>query len=183
MARLVIAVSGTPGTGKSVFSKILAKKIGAKLLDLKALVEKSKIYTLDGDGTKVVDVPKLRKEFTGQIRTSSGTIVVEGLLAHLLPKRHVTHVVILRTRPQVLEQRLRVRKYSEKKIRENVDAEALDIILWEAVEAHGLEKVHEIDTTSLKASEAVELLLRALEGKVTSRAGKVDWLDEHFKLG
>ena len=182
MGRLVIAVSGTPGTGKSVFSKALAKKIGAELVDLKSLIESRKICTLDEDGTKAVDVPKMRKEFAADIRSFRGTIVVEGLLAHLLPKRYITHVIVLRTRPRVLEQRLRARKYSEKKIQENVDAEALDIILWEAVEAHGVDKVHEIDTTNIEVSKAVELFLRALEGKASPRPGKIDWLEEHFKL-
>ncbi|MFH1820925.1 MAG: adenylate kinase family protein [Methanobacteriota archaeon] len=182
MVRLVVAVSGTPGTGKSVFSKILAKKLDAKLVNLKDLIEERKIYTLDKDGTKVVDVPKLCREFARQIRAFRGPVVVEGLLAHLLPKRHVTHVVVLRARPQVLERRLRARKYSEKKVRENLDAEALDIILWEAVETHGVDKVHEVDTTNLKAPKAVELFLRALEGKVPLRPGNIDWLEEHFKF-
>lgn len=179
---MVIAVSGTPGTGKSVFSKILAEKLDAKLVDLKRLIEKRKIYALDADGTKAVDVPKMRKEFARDIRSLRGTVVVEGLLSHLLPKKYITHIVILRTRPQVLEQRLRARKYSEKKIRENVDAEALDIILWEAVEVHGVDKVHEIDTTNLEAAKAVEVFMRALEGRVSPRPGKIDWLEEHFKL-
>lgn len=178
---MVIAVSGTPGTGKSIFSKILAKKLNARLVDLRALVEKKKIYELAADGTKVVDVPKLRKEFIRGIRSIRGPIIVEGLLAHLLPRKFITHVVILRTRPAVLEQRLRARKYSKKKVQENVDAEALDIILWEAVEAHGVEKVQEIDTTNLSPAKTVALFLRALDGKVSSRPGKVDWLEEHFK--
>lgn len=178
----MVAVSGTPGTGKSVFGKLLADRLGARLVDLKSLVEKEKIYTTGDEGTKVVDVAKMTKAFVRDLRSSRGPVVVEGLLAHLLPKRHLTQVVVLRTRPQVLEQRLRRRKYSKKKIAENVDAEALDIILWEAVEAHGVSRVHEIDTTELKPAEAVEAFLRAKEGKAAPKPGRVDWLEEHFKL-
>lgn len=182
MVRSIIAVSGTPGTGKSVFSRLLARKLNARLLDLNAFIARKKIYTPDANGTKVVDIPKLRREFAREVRSFRGTIVVEGLLAHFLPKRLITHVVVLRTHPRVLEQRLRKRKYTKKKIKDNVDAEALDIILWEAVEAHGFDKVYEIDTTNLEAAKAVRMFLRVLEGKVTARPGKVDWLEEHFKI-
>ncbi|MGC8816530.1 MAG: adenylate kinase family protein [Candidatus Hadarchaeum sp.] len=182
MRRLVIAVSGTPGTGKSTFSRILAERLRARLLRLNDLIEEHKIYSLDPDGTKSVDIPRLRRCFVKKLRELQGMVVVEGLLAHLLPKKVVDHVVVLRTRPKVLELRLRERKYPEKKIKENVDAEALDIILWEAVESHGIDKVHEIDTTDLTPEEAVEHFQRVLEGKAVARPGKIDWLEEHFKV-
>ncbi len=180
MARLVIAVSGTPGTGKSIFARALAEKLNARVIDLNALIERKKIYRLDFDGTKIANLPKMRKEFVQAIRTSRSPIVVEGLLAHLLPKKYLTHVIVLRARPRVLERRLRARKYSKAKIRDNVESEALSIILWEAVQAHGMGKVYEIDMTKLKPGVAVKLFSDALDGKVSLRPGKVDWLEEVF---
>lgn len=180
MARLVIAVSGTPGTGKSIFARALAKKLNARVIDLNALIERKKIYRLDVDGTKIANLPKMRNEFVQAILTSRNPIVVEGLLAHLLPKKYLTHVIILRARPRVLERRLRARKYSNAKIRDNVESEALSIILWEAVQAHGLDKVYEIDVTKLKPGAAVKLFSDALDGKVSLGPGKVDWLEEVF---
>jgi len=180
MARLVIAVSGTPGTGKSIFAQALAKKLNAKVIDLNALIEKNRIYRLDVDGTKIANLPKMRKEFVRAILTSRGPIVVDGLLAHLLPKKYLTHIIVLRARPRVLERCLRARKYSKAKIRDNVESEALSIILWEAVQAHGLGKVYEIDMTKLKPGAAVKLFSDALDGRVSLRPGKVDWLEEVF---
>lgn len=176
----MIAVSGTPGTGKSVFARALAKKLGASVIELNTLITKKKIYKLDADGTKIANLPKMREEFARAIKDSGGPVVVEGLLAHLLQKKLLTHVVVLRTRPNVLERRLRVRDYSRTKTRENVEAEALDIILWEAVDAHGIDKIYEIDTTGLKPDAAVDLFLKALEGKTSLRPGKVSWLAEVF---
>jgi len=181
MTRMVIAVSGTPGTGKSVFAQALTKKLGAKVIDLNVLIKKKKIYRLDADGTKIANLPKMRKEFVRAIRPSRSPVVVEGLLAHLLPKRHLTHVVVLRTQPRILERRLRARKYPKTKTRENVEAEALDIILWEAVQIHGINKVYEIDATGLKPDAAVKLFLDALAGKISLRPGKVNWLEEYYK--
>lgn len=176
----MIAVSGTPGTGKSVFARALAKKLGASVIELNALITKKKIYKLDADGTKIANLPKMREEFARSIKDSSGPVVVEGLLAHLLQKKLLTHVVVLRTSPNVLERRLSARGYSKAKTRENVEAEALDIILWEAVDAHSTDKVYEIDTTKLKPDAAVNLFLKAFEGKISLRPGKISWLAEVF---
>jgi adenylate kinase len=177
---MVIAVSGTPGTGKSVFARAIARKLGAQVIDLNALIKEKKIYKLDTDGTRIANLPKMRKEFVRAIRGSRGPIVVEGLLAHLLPKKYLTHIIILRTRPKVLERRLRTRRYSKAKTRDNVEAEALDIILLEAVQVHGVSRVYEIDTTKLKPGAAVRLFLDALAGKISLGPGKVNWLEEVF---
>jgi adenylate kinase len=176
----VIAVSGTPGTGKTEFAKKLAEKLGAELIDLNTLIERSGIYELDKEGTRVTDPEVLGREFARMAKDVSGQLVVEGLLAHLLPKEKLTHVVVLRTRPEVLKERLKERGYPGKKLRDNLEAEALDIILWEAVQAHGEDRVYEIDTTELTTEKTVNLLQDALEGKISLRPGKIDWLEDFY---
>ena len=175
-----MAVSGTPGTGKSVFARTLAKKLDAQLVDLNALIKKRKIYKKDADGTLIADPIKVRAEFARLIKSLRGPVVVEGLLAHFLQPTYISHIVVLRTKPSVLEKRLRKRGYVLKKIKDNVESEALSIILWEAVKIHGAKKVYEIDTTKLKVETAVKLFLNALTGKISLRSGKVDWLEEVF---
>ena len=176
----IIAVSGTPGTGKTEFAKKLAERIDAKLIDLNALIERRNIYELNGEGTRVVDPEVLGREFLRAIKGIPGPLVVEGLLAHLLPRGRISHVVVLRTRPKILEKRLRGRGYSGKKLRDNLEAEALDIILWEAVHVHGKNRVYEVDTTGLTSEEAVNLFQDALEGKISLRPGKIDWLKDFY---
>jgi len=66
---------------------------------------------------------------------------IEGHLSHRVD---LDYCIVLRTRPEVLEKRLKKRGYSEEKIRENVEAEAMDVILSEAYQRT---KVYEIDTT------------------------------------
>lgn len=147
---------------------------------MNALIMEGNLYKLDADGTRIADMRMVRREFGRVLKATSDPMVVEGLLAHLLQRRYLTHVVVLRTHPKVLEQRLRARGYNAAKIRENVEAEALDIILWEAVSAHGIDKVYEIDMTELEAAGAVKLFLDALEGKVSLRPGRISWLKEIF---
>lgn len=177
----MIAVTGTPGTGKSVFARALAKRLGVPLVDLNALIAEKKIYKLDSERTKIADLSEMRREFVRAIKDTE-SVVVEGLLAYLLPKKLLTHVVVLRTEPKILKRRLRARKFSEAKTRENVEAEALDIILWEVVDVHGTSNVYEINTTRLKPDDAVERFLDAVAGKISLKPGGISWLEEYLKL-
>jgi adenylate kinase len=58
-------------------------------------------------------------------------VLYEGHLSHLLP---VDGVWLVRCDPQVLRGRLAARKYPTSKVLENLEAEALDVILQEALE-------------------------------------------------
>ena len=178
--RLVIAVTGTPGTGKTSVARLLARRLKAKLVDLNALILKKKLFELDAAGERVANLRKTWAAFAEVLKKSKGPVVVEGLLAHLLPKKYLTHVLVLRTRPKVLERRLKARGYSGLKLQDNLEAEALGIILWEAVHKHGIERVYEIDTTRLSPAKSVKTFLNALEGKVSLRPGKIDWLEEFY---
>lgn len=176
----VIAVSGTPGTGKSAFAQILAEELDAKLINLEEVVEESGSYEFNSDGTRLVNSENLAEELKGTLSQEGNLIIVEGHLSHLLPIKQISQVVVLRTNPEELERRLRDRGYSGGKLRDNLEAEALGIILWEAVQNHGLEKVHEIDTTRKSASNAVDIFKKALEGTESLKPGEIDWLEEFF---
>lgn len=175
----IIAVSGTPGTGKTSFAKNLAKKLDAKIIDLNEVIEKSGAYDIGSDGTRLVDPEDLREEFK-KIHTSEENVVVDGLLSHLLSPDQITQVVVLRTNPDVIEKRLKKRNYSGKKLRDNLEAEALGVILWEAVDVHERSKVYEIDTTEMKVSKVVEDFMEALEKGKSLEPGRIDWLEDFF---
>lgn len=178
--KFVIAVTGSPGTGKTEFSSILSKKLGAKLIDLNSFIREKGIYKLTKNGEMDINLNKMRSEVAKLIRESSGPIVIDGLQSDLLPTKYLTHIVVLRTRPKILQRRLKARGYSPEKIRDNVESEALSIILWEAVQRHGMDKVYEINTTGISASKAVKLFLDALSGRILLKPGKIDWLEEFF---
>jgi adenylate kinase len=60
------------------------------------------------------------------------------------------------------------------KTRENLEAEALDVILVEAVEF--CSRVDEIDTTGRSPPEVAELVTRIIKGELVQPPGQVDWL-------
>ena len=166
-----ILISGTPGTGKTSVSELLAKRLGYKLVGINDFAEEHGL--VEGvdkvRGSGIIDEVRLEAE-VGKL---SGDIVVEGHLAHLC-KGDVS--VILRTRPDVLEKRLLLRKWEDKKIRENVEAEILDVILQEAVEVN--ENVVEVDTTEVGPVDVCSILEDMIRKKRYDdfRPGKVSWV-------
>ena len=178
----VIAITGTPGTGKTAIGKLLAKKLGARLIDLNKLITEKALYYLDSDGVKVARLKETRQEFAKLLKEIDTPVVVEGLLSHLLGKRLVSKVVVLRTHPRVLRRRLIRRGYRGKKLEDNLESEALDIILWESVHIHGKERVLEVDTTGKRPSEVVSQIFKALKGEISLAPGKISWLEEYFHL-
>jgi adenylate kinase len=162
---MMIGLTGTPGTGKSTLSLELASR-GHRVVHL---VDTIGPYILTRDtarDTLVVDEDAWAEEFP----PVDG--IVEGHLAHYLP---CDRIIVLRCRPDVLASRFRKRGYSEGKIRENVEAEALDIILQEAVDRFSEEQIYEIDTTRCVIPELADLVERIINGTRPPSYGKIDW--------
>jgi len=85
---------------------------------------------------------------------------------------------VLRLAPSRLEKRFEARGYSPKKTRENLEAEALGIVLSEAAEI--CSQVDEIDTTNKNPQEVAELVMRIIKGDLRLPPGQVDWLMDFF---
>jgi len=163
-----VALTGTPGTGKSS----VAATLGARLCS----VEVADLALQTGTGRRTadgveVDLPRLRR--TASVRTGLTDLdLVVGHLSHLLPLRDV---VVLRCHPVELERRLRrARRGTPVDRRENCVAEATDVVLLEALGPG--RRVWEVDTTG----RSVRSVAREVAGRVRDRGrshyGQVDWL-------
>ncbi|MEM7813790.1 MAG: AAA family ATPase [Candidatus Aenigmatarchaeota archaeon] len=174
---MIIAVSGVPGVGKTKAAKILAKKLGASVISIAALVEAGKIpYAWDKvRRTRVVSAKDVQKAVNAAMKGKSRTFVIEGHLAHLLD---ADAVFILRCEPSMLRRRLRARRWRAAKIEENVQAEMLDSTTAEALERKD-RRVYEIDTTHRSATQTAAIMLRILRSAAYAarfRPGRVRWL-------
>jgi adenylate kinase len=192
-----IVLTGTPGTGKTTAADHLP---GAyRVVHLNEVVHDEGLWTERDDDrdSLVVDVDALRTWVDGHVgrggEDGTGTgvgvgaeagvedgseggaevVVLESHLAHLLD---ADRVVVLRCRPDVLATRLRERDVPEPKIRENAESEALDVILTEAVERYGAERVYEIDTTDRAPGAVAADVERVVDGDREPSAGEVDFL-------
>lgn len=180
---MIAALTGTPGTGKTTVGRALAQA-GFDVLDLGELIVRKGLYE-DVDparDSKVVD-PRTLSRFLQpelrQARQARRDLVLEGHLAHEV--HGVEVAVVLRCRPAQLAERLRARGWPEAKVRENCQAEALDMLTVEAAEA--APRVLEVDTTG-KAPDAVArevvALLRSTDAEAWNahRPGSVSWGEE-----
>ena len=168
-----LALTGTPGTGKSTVAKILASR-GMKITELGDLAKEKKLLgKLDRKrGTYEVDVKRLDLA-VGEAGVGQTAILV-GHLAHLVT---TDVVIVLRCRPSVLAARLRSRGYPEQKVAENAEAEAIDVILVESAETG--REVYEIDTTGISPEETADAVLEILAGEKEKYAiGNIDWSEE-----
>ncbi|NYT01208.1 MAG: AAA family ATPase, partial [Methanosarcinales archaeon] len=119
-----IALTGTPGTGKTTVAGLLPWPV----VDVNALVREGLHLGVDPErGCLEADMVALAariEELPGE-----ETTVLEGHFSHHFAPR----AVVLRLHPRELRVRLAARGYSQEKIRENLEAEALDVVLVEAV--------------------------------------------------
>ncbi|SEH14228.1 adenylate kinase [Natronorubrum sediminis] len=175
-----IAVTGTPGTGKTTATEHLASKLGTDdaasstadfdVIHLNTVLEEEGLYTeVDADRqSKVADLDALAEWLEGREDT-----IVESHLAHHFD---ADRVAVLRCAPEPLEKRLLERGETEAKAAENAESEALDVILAEAVEKHGLESVYEIDTTDRTPDAVAVELAAVVSGDREPSAGDVDFV-------
>ncbi|MBN1391058.1 MAG: adenylate kinase family protein [Candidatus Thermoplasmatota archaeon] len=194
---MLIAVSGTPGVGKTSLCRELEIRglTCRNLLDM--IIEKG----LPEGGSKgsdevLVDTGRLMSELEKMDLGGQGDIVLDGHLSYLSPS---DTCLVLRLHPEDLKLRLMGRGYAPEKVRENVEAEAVSVVL---VEAMGLETrrlacrpwtelprgcgvVFEIDATArtvVELADDVMRVLRAYRRKRLNeladyRPGRVDWLE------
>lgn len=132
--RIVIAVTGTPGTGKTAVAKELAKN-GWLYLELNKFVARKKLYTGFDKKRKswIVNEKKLErfaKNFV--VAHPEKNIVIDSHVSHILPEKFFSAVFVLRCNPVVLEKRLKKKRWKKEKIRENLEAEIIGLIEWEA---------------------------------------------------
>ncbi|MCW7074611.1 MAG: adenylate kinase family protein [Candidatus Methanospirare jalkutatii] len=192
---MIVAITGTPGVGKtSVCSHLCA--LGFQVIDINKLV--SERFHKGFDNKRkcfVADLRKLRKHIKRIHKSAAkekqgynsrqqheGILLLDSHISHLL---HPDVAIVLRANPLELAERLRRKGFEERKIKENVRAETLDVILVEAVER--CKFVYEIDTTgkSVEAvAECVREILSALRENTEERrkemsakykVGGVDW--------
>jgi adenylate kinase len=169
-----IALTGTPGTGKTTVAALLPYRV----IDINALVKDGLSLGVDPDrGCLEADMDGLERRLDEMDLDGADIVIIEGHISH----HFAPSAIVLRLDLKELKKRLDSRGYSTKKVRENLEAEALDVILVEAVER--CDRVDEIDTTKMSPSMVAELVEKIIRGEARLPPGCVSWLEEFIGSG
>ncbi|MFB6224768.1 MAG: adenylate kinase family protein [Haloarcula sp.] len=164
-----VAVTGTPGTGKTTATERLGTDLD--VYHLNEIIKDEGFSTgIDEDrGSLVADLDSVADWLDGR-----EDVLFESHLAHHFD---ADHVVVLRAHPETVVERLRERGDDDSKAYENAESEALDVILSEAVEEHGVESVYEITTTNRSPEDVASEIQAVVDGEREPAAGTVSYID------
>lgn len=163
-----IALSGSPGSGKSTIAE-LAKSSGWEVISVEKLAEKHELLGEfdEKEQAKEIDIEKLRQTL-GRI---NGPLIVDGHLSHYL---QVDAIVILRCKPSILRERLQQRGYPEWKIESNVEWEIIGSS-WSDIEK---ENVAEFETSSSEPHMVWSSIQDWINAGHPTRKPFIDWMND-----
>ena len=158
-----LAITGTPGTGKTAIAKALGQKIGHRALNEKELALQHGIGEWDAEENElVVPLKKLEKAANSLLKKEQKVIIEGHLLCEM--KLKADFVVVLRLHPELLEERLSRKRYSPEKIMDNVFCEGIDYCKKHALRNYRKEKV--LDVQAQKTiKETMQLIISKLKRK------------------
>ncbi len=166
MAGARIAITGTPGVGKTTFSK--SGEWNA--ISVQQLATQFECMdNVDSDGVIPIDIEKLSQAV---IWPDGDLLLIDGHLSHLLP---VDAAIIIRCEPNILEKRLEARGYSAEKINENVECELIGLITAECLGIPHLE---------LNSADGIDSMIEDTKRwiadgfKPSQPSEPIDWIQE-----
>ena len=128
----VIAITGTPGCGKTTLANTLQSKSPGdifEVVNIAELIKSRKLYSEWDDemNCSIFDAKRVRKEIEKIVsdakQAGKSAVILEFHSLDFLRKKSLDKVFVLRTDTEKLWERLELRNYSERKIKENVEAE------------------------------------------------------------
>ena len=158
-----LALSGTPGTGKSTIAGLLSSH-GMSVSKIEDLAQQAgALEEVDAtDGAHPVDMDILLQFIDENWRKKpSESKIIDGHLSHNLP---VNAVVVLRCEPEIIRQRLNERGYPKPKVEANVE--------WELLGGAWNEKENDAPWFELDTSK---------DGPEVIVANILSWISDGFK--
>ena len=175
----IIGITGSPATGKKSIGKIVADSLKYRFLDLNKIALESGGVLSDGEEDFEVDTDKLRKQVLRKIKGRK-VVLVGHLLPFILSQDEIEFVAVLRCSPKELEARYSKRAYSNKKIKDNISSEILDICFASALRSFGPSTIAEFDTTERQPNDIAKDIRLVWSGDAKRSFGKINWLSEIF---
>lgn len=148
-----ILITGTPGVGKTSLAMLLTDSLNERnnlsgkqfnYVNIGKLITDKKLYT---EWNTEFDVPEFDDEKVLQELDpliNEGGIILDFHTSDFIPEEWVNLVVLLRCDNTILYDRLKARGYSEKKIKENIECEIMEVTSEEVREFFPENKIIEL---------------------------------------
>lgn len=160
-----VLITGTPGTGKSSLSQMIAQELGLRHLEVGKIIKQEQFYSEFDDEYNSYSIEEEDEE---RLLDYLEPLLVEGnnvLDYHgceLFPKRWLHQVVVLRADTAPHFDRLTARGYDEAKREENMEAEITGVVAEEATESFDADVVVILPHNQLEdMCAAVEVVRKA----------------------
>ncbi len=171
----VIAVTGTPGVGKTTLCRHATRESGYGYIEIGELVRKQHIYRSYDRGREayVADMGRLKKAIAKLVRERGDRVVLlDGSFSHhVVPKESKAGIFLMRLEPSQLYRRLQ-RRYGAKKAKDNSIAEFIGLI---SSELKDRTHVFEIDSTGKTICQLSRALRRFIETGFVGSRPSIDW--------
>ena len=176
-----IGITGNPGVGKHTITNLLSEKIKcSKIIDINKIIISNNAFNFE---TFDADLKRTRELLKGLIINNENLVIVGHLLPYVIKKNELDFIAILRRSPYSLLETYKKRKYSTKKIHENIISEILGICFYDTLKIFGPKKISEIDTTHNYPEDSVKEIIYTYDYKSERQIGMIDWLDLIYKNG
>ena len=160
-----ILVTGTPGTGKTSLSILLADELSNitnkkyEAINIGELITRKKLYK---EWDQKYNVPIFDEDMIIEELDyiKEGGYVIDFHSACFLPEEWFKLIVILRCNNTELYDRLKARNYSDEKIMENIECEIMNVLSDEVKESFSENRILELNNEKLsEMSENIEKII------------------------
>lgn len=175
-----IILSGTPGVGKHTIATTLSSLFDkVTIVDINKIILSEDLLIPSQRGNHDVDIQKSLDFLTLLLskKEYQDSIIVGHLAPYVIDPLLVDLAVILRRSPYELRKIYEDRAYSQTKISDNIVAEILGIISYDALKNFEFSKLSELEiATSVLPSLSAQKIVNMYMDKKQRSFGNIDWL-------
>ncbi|MCC7572515.1 MAG: AAA family ATPase [Candidatus Methanofastidiosum sp.] len=150
-----LLITGVPGTGKTIISKKIAELLNFVYINIGEYAKENFDFPIE-EGEVIIE-----ESLVDEKLKELDNIVIDSHIPFKADK-----AIILRCNPNVLIERLHQRRYSEKKIKDNLLSEILDYEIYAVKEIFSDEDIYEV--LSENVEETIQEIMRIIKGKGNS---------------
>ena len=145
-----IAITGSPGTGKTILARGIAAALKMKAINEKDFALKNKIGKFNDENELEIPIKEFEKKANAFLKSHKNIIFEGHTICEM--KLAVDKIIIIKINPEELESRLEKRHYSAEKIMDNVFCEGIEYCKKHALRKYN--KKHIIELISLQNPRA-----------------------------